>query len=405
MEMFLQFGIRRVIVHEGGDTRMKQQSGFTLVELAVVVFLIGMIATMGISALKAQLASASISATKEKQDTIKDALIAYLGRNKRLPCSDSDVTAPDGIENRGATGTPTTPANTTLACDKNFGIVPYQTLGLPKSAALDGWENFFSYQVSNDTAPTANLDWTLTNSFHAGNNGVLTVKDRSSADITNIVVVVISHGKNGMGAYTSKGTRNALPDPTAQPDEYQNTQSTTPATPEYPLKTFYNREYTENPDTTRGGPFDDIVMALNPNDLLTPLMKDGSLKSPEAQWAEQIANINHAVIGAMFNSPYCAPPTSGQFATLLSDNGIPTVDPWGGNLSYVAGGFCRLNKDGTYKTTSCTSNCGTCTPPTSSFAAFSITTTTTSPSVTIRPQTLSSITASNPSLLDGCPSP
>jgi prepilin-type N-terminal cleavage/methylation domain-containing protein len=80
------------IKDKGGDTRMKQQSGFTLVELAVVVLLIGMIATMGISALNAQLANAAISATKKKQDTIKDALIAYLGKYKRLPCPAIDIT-------------------------------------------------------------------------------------------------------------------------------------------------------------------------------------------------------------------------------------------------------------------------------------------------------------------------
>ena len=394
---------------------MKRQAGFTLVELAVVVFLIGLLASLGLSALNAQMASAAISATKKKQETIKDALIAYLGRNKRLPCPDSNFTSPDGIENRGTTGTPGTPADPTQACDMSFGLVPYQTLGLPKSAALDGWENFFSYQVSNDTVTSNNLNWTLTNSFHVGNNGTITVKDRSSTDITNIVVAVVSHGKNGLGAYTSKGTRNVLPVVADQPDEYQNTQST--AHPD-PLKTFYNREYTENTAAT-GGAFDDIVMMLNRNDLLTPLMKDGSLKSAEAQWAEQIANINSALTGAIFSNSRCAPlgnqtSSIGQtnatdqqalFTSLLTANGISLFDPWGGTLSYTTGGFCRLNNDGTYKISNCDNNCGTCSIPNTSMEAFTVTTSTTTPAVTIRPQTISALMVTNPTLLSGCPSP
>ena len=197
-----------------------RQTGFTLVELAVVVLIIGILATMGLSALNVQLANSAISATKRNQDTIKDALIGYLGRNSRLPCPDADFTAPDGIENRGATGTPTVPASPLLACTTSFGIIPYQTLGLPKSVALDGWENYFSYQISNDATPKPNLDWTLTNTFHTGNNGVITVEDRNSAPLTNIVAVVLSHGRDGLGAYTSKGTRNVLPDNTLQPDQW-----------------------------------------------------------------------------------------------------------------------------------------------------------------------------------------
>ncbi len=115
---------------------MKRQPGFTLVELAVVVFLIGIIATMGVTALKAQLASAAISATKKKQETIKDALEAYLGKYKRLPCPAIDNT---GLEKRDLTIAAGNPD-----CKGNFGIIPYATLGLPRSAGMDGWENFFS---------------------------------------------------------------------------------------------------------------------------------------------------------------------------------------------------------------------------------------------------------------------
>jgi prepilin-type N-terminal cleavage/methylation domain-containing protein len=59
---------------------MKRQAGFSLVELAVVVFIIGLIASMSFGAFKAQMINASIRATKTNQDTIRDAMVAYLGR-------------------------------------------------------------------------------------------------------------------------------------------------------------------------------------------------------------------------------------------------------------------------------------------------------------------------------------
>ena len=121
----------------------EQQSGFTLVEIAVVVFLIGIMASVGLAALNAQIARASISTTQQKQAIIKDALIAYFRTNLRLPCPAIDNT---GKEYRVPGNTPGVCVDTT-GKSAYFGIIPYATLGLPKSTALDGWDNFFSYAV------------------------------------------------------------------------------------------------------------------------------------------------------------------------------------------------------------------------------------------------------------------
>ena len=102
--------------------RGKRQTGFTLVELAVVVLLIGIIASMGITALKSQLASAAFSATKKKEDVIKDALIAYLAKNKRLPCPAVDILG--GLDAASSVRSNTLPPN----CTTNFGLVPYAEL-------------------------------------------------------------------------------------------------------------------------------------------------------------------------------------------------------------------------------------------------------------------------------------
>jgi prepilin-type N-terminal cleavage/methylation domain-containing protein len=264
--------------------------GFSLVELSIVVLVIGIVLTMGIGAWTANLENQAHAATAQRQIAIKEALSGYLRRNNRLPCPDNNFTAPDGLENRATAGDPTT------ACAAAFGILPYATLGIARDAARDGWGNFFSYHVSNTNVTpaangswNANTDWTRTAWFRPGNTGLLTVNDRNGATVTPIatavVAVVVSHGRNGFGAYTVGGTRNTLP--TAGSDEESNTNGNT---------TYYRRELTTS-DAATGGPFDDQVLILTVRDLLEPLFREGSLRPPAAIANDTLQKIKLAVIG------------------------------------------------------------------------------------------------------------
>jgi type II secretory pathway pseudopilin PulG len=284
-------------------------TGFSLVEMAVVTLLIGIFLTMGLAAFKASQDAQAVSQTLGKQTAIKEALVAYLRRNGRLPCADVDFTAPDGIENRtgGTTAVPdpTTPCATATS-NARFGIVPYVTLGLARDAAVDGWGNFFSYQVSNvvssDTFDpligSANYnmpingyyrDWTVTANLRSGNIGELTVNDRDAAGTvfataTNVVAVIVSYGPNGYGAHTISGTVNLSP-PGANLDELQNTDG----------DTVYFRRTSTTKDAATGGAFDDRVMFLTADDLFGPLFKDGSRKPPAAQLADTFQRIENAI--------------------------------------------------------------------------------------------------------------
>jgi type II secretory pathway pseudopilin PulG len=281
-------------------------AGFSLVEMAIVTLLVGILLTMGLAALKATRDASAASQTQTKQNAIKDALIAYIRRNNRLPCADIDFGAPDGIENRATAGDPTT-ACATAPTNARFGILPYVTLGLARDAAVDGWGNFFSYHVSNAvtsaafnpgtavyTTPitNANTDWTLSANLRSGSTGELTVNTRDAAGTlatltTSAVAVVVSHGPNGLGAYTVSGTRNTLPSNLA--DEYLNTYAGGGTT-------YVTRTPTTS-DAATGGAFDDYVLVLSADDLLGPLFKDGTLKSPAGQLADTFAKIENAIGG------------------------------------------------------------------------------------------------------------
>lgn len=322
----------------------RRSAGFSLVELAIVVLIVSILLTMGLAAFSVQVDTAALSATQRRQETIKDALIAYLRSNKRLPCP--ETTALSGSPPTG-TETRLTPGNPATLCDSFWGTVPFATLGLSRETALDGYGNFFSYFISNSTAIT-DPDWTLTSTtgvpgFNVGNPGRFSITENAiptthSANLA--AVMIVSHGKNGSGAFTLKGTR--ITQPTGA-DELAYTLDITAKTPlpwtppaddtsgcggscpSPGIRIFPIKAWT-NDSAAPGGIFDDIVLALRPNDLLGPIIKDGSMKSAEALVQEQLVNARDAAIAEMLANN-CTPKPS--LATSLPS------DPWGSTILYA----------------------------------------------------------------------
>ena len=114
----------------------KRLNGFTLVEMAIVIFIAGILLTAGLKLLTVKLNAAQLEATHIHQEAIKQALISYLGKNQRLPC-------PATVANGGLPSPSPLPQ-----CTSYSGIVPYYVLGLDRAVVLDGWGNFITYVVS-----------------------------------------------------------------------------------------------------------------------------------------------------------------------------------------------------------------------------------------------------------------
>ncbi len=324
-----------------------QATGFSLVELSIVVLIVSILLTMGLAAFNAQLDTASLSATQRKQETIKDALVAYLRTNKRLPCP--EATALGGLQPTGSE-TRQTPGNAATLCDSFWGTVPFATLGQSRETALDGYGNFFSYFVSNSAA-TNQPDWTLSLTtgvpgFNVGNPGRFSITEHSVAttQAANLAaVVIVSHGKNGSGAFTLKGTRipqpsgahelasapdvtAIIPPPwTAPADDTSGCGGTCPSPG---IRVLYIKDWTDD-TSSPGGIYDDVVLVLRPNDLLRPIIKDGAMKSAEGLVQEQLAYVRDTAIAEMLANG-CAPKT--PLATTLP------IDPWGSPTQYL-----RLN--------------------------------------------------------------
>jgi prepilin-type N-terminal cleavage/methylation domain-containing protein len=301
-------------------------SGFTLVEMAVVVVLMGILLTMGVSTWLASVNSSAIRATKERQVAVREALISYLRTNGRLPCPDigpsSSVAGPiaagpDGRENRSALngGEP----DTTADCAQAFGLIPYADLGLSREASLDAWGNAMLYRVSNThPASPPSSDWVRKLNFRPANIGGFLVSDRV-ADVP-AVAVLISHGRNGLGAWTTRGTQ--IDATGAGADEAVHIAGC--VTGSTPALVCYNRDITESA-TAAGGAFDDIVLGITANDILTPLIKEGVIKSAAATLNSTFETMIDALAS---NAGKGLPPTCPY--TLSS---VTLLDPWGNSMT------------------------------------------------------------------------
>lgn len=285
----------------------KRLAGFSLVEMAIVLLIVGIMMSSGLSLLTVKMNAANVEATQKRQEAIKQALINYLGQKKRLPC-------PGNINGAELTRSATPPT-----CQNYSGIVPYQELGLDRSVALDGWENFITYVVSPTPNPTTTPPfnaWLYTYGTTASSqvttdpslafwpsnsSGAINVTGTSA--INGVVVALISYGKNGYGAINVKGGTNAPP-PAPNTDEIKNASPlTVPAQP-----AVVKRDTTDS--TAGGGPFDDIVMILSVNDLIWPLVANGTLQSSVQA---SLSQANDAVIGNIIASRklvtvVCVPP-------------------------------------------------------------------------------------------------
>ena len=129
-----------------------RRDGFTLVELAVALFVLMLLLSSIVVPLTTRVEQRKISDTRRALDDARDALIGFAAANGRLPCPASATS--NGNESFAAGGS---------AADGNCsnffdGFLPAAALGLTatdsQGYALDGWgleQNRIRYAVSNQT--------------------------------------------------------------------------------------------------------------------------------------------------------------------------------------------------------------------------------------------------------------
>lgn len=128
------------------------QRGFTLIELAVVIAITGVILVMAAGFALPLMQTAKRIETEEKIEKVSRALAFYAIRNNRLPCpavpDRGAANPPFGYERGSGAGGDDIPADCTMAAANWNGIVPFATIGLTEGDVTDGYGNPFTYAVS-----------------------------------------------------------------------------------------------------------------------------------------------------------------------------------------------------------------------------------------------------------------
>ncbi|MEZ0186367.1 MAG: prepilin-type N-terminal cleavage/methylation domain-containing protein [Candidatus Reddybacter sp.] len=213
------------------------QFGFSLLEMAIVLLVIGLLLGGALVPLSVQIEKRDRDTTRSQLLDMREALVGYALVNGRLPCPDSDG---DGFMDIATT------------CNSDEGDYPWADLGLGKE---DAWGRAFSYRVSGDfadttdgtgcaTSPTAGLSFSLCSVAD------ISVFDGAAGNAVagEVPAIIISHGKNW--AITSSE------------DEAENTDNDSD---------MVDRVYSSSASPT----FDDLVVWVVPNILKSKMVSVG----------------------------------------------------------------------------------------------------------------------------------
>jgi len=169
----------------------RKQSGFSLIELAIVLVIIGLLIGGGIAALQTTTERQQRSEQREQLRAIQEALYGYAISNSRLPCPDLsfDPNAPPdsriGEEDRDADG----------QCVEAEGTLPWAEIGL---GARDAWGNRLRYRVHPQYARTQGNGPPF--DLEPDGNNQLRVYERFQEDrliAKEIPALVVSYGPEG----------------------------------------------------------------------------------------------------------------------------------------------------------------------------------------------------------------
>lgn len=238
----------------------ESQAGFSLIEMAMVLLILGLLLGGILSAVSVSTDSIRISNTQAQLQEIEEALYGFAQANGRLPCPATNTSA--GIESPAGGG----------ACTTFYGLIPNVTLGLygtvnDDGLLLDAWQNAYRYAVSrngtNYFTSAAGVQAFFSNPgtlLVAGTNmiRVCDINDCSGTILADTVpAIIVSMGEN-WPTFTSD-------------NEVENSGETTLGT--YNVandRDFVDTEYNEDS-------FDDELRWLSPHILFSRLVQAGQL--------------------------------------------------------------------------------------------------------------------------------
>jgi prepilin-type N-terminal cleavage/methylation domain-containing protein len=194
---------------------MRNSAGFSLIEVAIAMVVISLLAMPAVEAYRIQEYEDKIDTTIGNNNAILSAIDNFYFANGRYPCP-ADPTLNENSANYGQEE-----QNGSATKCKNggqfgngvirFGAVPFKAIKLPANYALDGWKNKISYAVT-----TTNADSSAT--FDPAGPAVdiedyapppaapFTIEPEQGGIVPGkAFYILVSHGPDGVGAYSASG--------------------------------------------------------------------------------------------------------------------------------------------------------------------------------------------------------
>ena len=287
-----------------------QNKGFTLIEMAIVLVIVGLVISTIATVLPSLIASAKIKKTKAILTKIDYAIQGYVGAGDNLPCPDTNG---DGVSNP-----------TTGACLNYVGTLPFLTLGL--SDGRDAWNNVPKYGVyASLENPVPDMCTVLAPLAAAPPNDPTLLNVRATTGFVNSAYVIVSGGPKDL-ANTG--------------EFFDGLNVNTDVTFDLP-----NR----SPDYTAGNMYDDIMIAGSFSSLYGSICSGGGGSggggvASETNCVDTIDNDFDGYIDCAdsdcASDPACAGNTDVQInttampSTIIGNNYTHTFHATGGNGEY-----------------------------------------------------------------------
>lgn len=213
------------------NNKLNQGSkGFTLVEMAIVMVIGGILLSFMGSALLTYMKKSRVDKTEYRMQAVKEALSQYLSINRRYPCPARQDIAPGVAPGVGRSGFGveigvdcrideggTVRVNDPITGDIRIGSVPTRTLNLPDEFSMDGWGGRFTYAVTVEQATIEtegaidlNGNGVLPESYslYENDGGIIEIADSTATVFyPSAHYTIVSHGITRGGAYNLGGNR------------------------------------------------------------------------------------------------------------------------------------------------------------------------------------------------------